>query len=101
MGNDADTKRRWHEDALDACSVDDRVWGWGIRSTDVLHHERAKIKDDVLIKMLLLGILDPKPGNTAWSSLFSLQQGIRLVSNAIVRVVQRVIQVEEKVHSDR
>jgi hypothetical protein len=97
MGTDAMTHSRWFHDNLDGCSPDDRIWGWSVRSTEVLHSDKAKIDDEVLERMLYLGLLDPKVHAPAWTEGLSIRQGVRLVSNAIVRVVQRVIKVDDRV----
>ena len=44
---------------------------------------KAKIDDEPLERMLYLGLLDPIEGNSVWSNMVSVPQGVRLVSNAI------------------
>ena len=97
MGSDAQTQVRWDQDALEDCSPEDQVWGWSIRSSEVLHHDRNKIDDEVLVKMLYQGILDKQPGAPAWTEPTSIKQGVRLVSNMVVRVIQRCLRMDDKV----
>jgi hypothetical protein len=91
------TVKRWMNDRLDDCSVDDRIWGYSIRSSEVLSTERKKIDDQVLEDMIITGLVDPKPHAPAWAPSLSIQQGVRLASNAIVRVLQQVLKVEDQV----
>jgi len=97
MGSDAQTQVRWDQDALEDCSPEDQVWGWSIRSSEVLHHDRNKIDDEVLVKMLYQGILDKQPGAPAWTEPTSIKQGVRLISNMVVRVIQRCLRMDDKV----
>ena len=97
MGNAASTLDRWHSDTLSDCSEEDRIWGWSIRSSEVLHDQRTKMKDDVLYSMLKMSLLDKKEGAPAWTETVSVKQGVRLVANAIVRVVQKVLKQDDKV----
>ena len=58
MGTPQQTHLRWDQDCLLDCSVKDQVWGWSIRLSEVVHHERAKLADDavtVVRRGLLLG----------------------------------------------
>jgi len=48
MGTDAATFAQWHQDSLDDCSPEDRIWGWSIRSTEVIHYDRNKFDDKCL-----------------------------------------------------
>ena len=88
---------RWNDDRLLQCSLDDKIFGWSVRSTEVLHHERAQFKDEVLRDMLYLGIQDTKTHGGAWTENLGVKQGIRLAMNATIRVLQRVFTVEGKV----
>ena len=97
MGTTGQSHTRWHNDALDDCSDEDRVWGWSIRSSEVLHQERDKIDDNVLVKMLKMAFLDKKPGAPAWTEPPSIKHGVRAVSNMVVRVLQRCLWTEAKV----
>ena len=97
MGSDAQTQVRWDQDALEDCSPEDQVWGWSICSSEVLHHDRNKINDEVLVKMLYQGILDKQPGAPAWTEPTSIKQGVRLVSNMVVCVIQRCLRMDDKV----
>ena len=97
MGTAVQSHTRWHNDALDDCSDEDRVWGWSIRSSEVLHQEQAKINDNVLVKMLKMSLFDKKPGAPAWIEQPTVKHGIRTVSNMIVRVLQRCLKTEAKV----
>ena len=97
MGSDHQTQVRWDQDVLVDCSPEDQVWGWSIRSSEVLHYDRAKINDEVLVNMLYQGILDKKPGSPAWSEPTSIKQGVCLVSNMVVRVIQRCLRMDDKV----
>ena len=46
MGSDVQTRLRWDQDALTDCSPEDRVWGWSIRASEVLHHDWTQIADE-------------------------------------------------------
>jgi len=52
MGNAHQTQLRWDQDTLDNCSPEDQVWGWSIRSLEVLHQDHTKFDSEVLCKML-------------------------------------------------
>ena len=97
MGSNAASRTRWHEDRLLDCSPDDRIWGWSIRSTEVLHHSRKDIGDEVLIKMLYQSLLDSKEGAPAWSEGLSIKQASRLAANSSIRILQRVLKIDETV----
>ena len=97
MGTNEQSLRRWENDRLLDCSPDDRIFGFSIRASEVLHLDRGQINDEVLENMLMMGLLDPKPGAPAWSEPLSLRQGLRLMSSAIVRVVKRVCKMEKQV----
>jgi hypothetical protein len=97
MGTDADTRLRWDQDVLGECSPDDQIWGYSIRATEVLLHDRAKIGDEVLHKMLHQGLLDQTAGGPAWTEALSIKQGVRLVSSMIVRVLQKCFKMDDKV----
>ena len=97
FGTNAQTHTRWDQDALDDCSPDDQIWGWSIRSSEILHHDRTKINDDVLHTTLYMGLLDKKAGAPVWTEQTSLKQGIRLVSNMVVRVLQWCFKMDAKV----
>jgi len=97
MGTSGATHTRWDQDVLADCSPEDQIWGWSIRSTEVLHHDRAKFDDRVLVKMLYNGLLDRKDGAPAWSETLSIKQAVRHMSSALVRVVQRCFKTEDKV----
>jgi len=97
MGTAAQTLLQWDQDALDDCSPEDRVWGWSVRSSEVLHHDRTKIDDKALVKMLYQGLLDKQPGAPAWTEPTSIKHGVRFMSNMVVRVVQRCLRMDDKV----
>jgi len=97
MGTPGQTLTRWHSDKLAECSGHDRIWGWSIRSMEVLFEFRRKLDDNILHKMLHMCLLDKRQGAPAWTEPTSLKQGLRLLSSAIVRVVQRVFKTETKV----
>ena len=97
MGSNAETLARWHHDSLKDCSQDDQIFGWSVRASEVLGHDKEKIDDEVLREMLYQGILDPKDGAPAWTEKLNLRQGLRLMSSAILRVLQRIFSVEERV----
>ena len=67
MGTDAATFARWHQDSLDDCSPEDRIWGWSIHSTEVIHYDHIKFDDKCLRKMLLQGLCDTAEGAPAWT----------------------------------
>lgn len=62
MGTSTQTLLHWDQDAPDDCSPNDQVWGWGILLTEILHHDKDMIGDDVLHKMLHTGLPDKKAG---------------------------------------
>jgi len=97
MGTNMENLRRWENDNLNECSPEDRVWGFGIRSSEVLHGDHAKIEDEVLVKMLYEGILDKKEGAPAWTEMSTVKHGVRFMSNMVLRVVQRCIRTDAKV----
>ena len=97
MGTNASTLLRWDQDGLDDCSDADRIWGWSVRSTEVLHHNKDKFDDECLRKMMYLGLLDTKAGAPAWTESLSLKYGVHLVTNMVVRVMQRCFKLDDKV----
>ena len=102
MGNAHQTHLRWDQDRLLDCLVEDQVWGWSICSSEVVHFERAKIADDALHHMIMTGLCDTKEGAPAWTEPISIKHGIRLVTNMVVRVLQRCFKLDDKVsHSGR
>ena len=98
MGTMGQTLTRWHGDELAKCSAHDHIWGWSIRSTEVLFENRRKLDDNVLHKMLHMCLLDEVPDAPAWTETMNIKQGLHLLSNAIVRVIQHIFKTEEKVH---
>jgi len=48
MGTPAATLARWYQDCLEDCSPEDHIWGWSIRATEVLHHEKDWLDDECL-----------------------------------------------------
>jgi len=97
MGNNAQSQTRWDQDALSDCSPEDQVFGWAIRSSEVLHCDRSKINDEVLCKMLYQGLLDKKAGGPAWTEPLNIKHGVRFMSSVVVRVLQRIFQTDAKV----
>src|SRR5258707_645276 len=97
MGTHQQTRDRWINDKLDDCSQDDQIWGWSIRSSEILDQDKTLIDDDVLRVMLYQGLLDAKPGAPAWTEPLSLRQGLRLMSNISVRLLQRHFKTDIKV----
>ena len=97
MGNDVQTKLRWDKDTLEDCSPEDRVWGWSVYASEVLHHDKDKLEDECLLKMLHQGLLDKQAGAPAWSENSEVKHGVRFVSSMIVRVLQRCFRMDEKV----
>jgi len=102
IGTGLENLRRWENNNLNKCSPEDWVWGFSIRSSEVLHVDRAKIEDEVLVKMLYEGILDRKEGAPAWTKMSTVKHGVRFVSNMVLHVVQRCLRMGAKVrHSGR
>jgi len=97
MGNDMQARLCWDQDALDDCSPEDRVWGWSIRSTEVLHHDWVKLDDTCLLKMLHQGLSDQQAGAPAWSENSAVKHGVHFVSSMIVRVLQCCFKMDNKV----
>ena len=75
FSTNAQTHVRWDQDALDNCSPGGQIWGWSICSLEILHHDWNKINDEVLL----------------------IKQGIYLVSNMVVQVLQRCFKINAKV----
>ena len=96
MGTFEQTHTRWINDRLTDCSPDDQIWGWSIRSTEILDQDKIRIDDDVLRDMLYLAILDPS-AETVWAEALNLQQSTRLMSNMVVRILQRIFKTDDKV----
>jgi len=97
MGTNAQTQHCWDQDALDDCSPEDQVWGWSIWATEVLHNECSKVQDDVLRKMLYQDLLDKKAGSPAWTEPLNIKHGVRFMSSVVVRVLQRIFKLDNKV----
>ena len=97
MGNDAMTYSRWINDGLEQCSIPDRIWGWSIRSSEILHNQRAKIDDNLLCDMFALALLDAGPAGVAWTESNNLRQGLRLTTNASIRMLQWMLVTDDKV----
>ena len=98
MGNAAQTQLCWDQDALDDCSPEDQVWGWSIQSSEVLHHDRTKLDDEVSRKMLHQGLFDKQPGALAWTELTPIKHSVHFISNMVVQVLQRCFKMDNKVH---
>ena len=96
MGTFEQTHTRWVNDGLSDCSPDDQIWGWSIRSTEILDQDKIRIADDVLRDMLYLAILDPS-AETVWAEALNLRQSTRLTSNMVVRILQRIFKTDDKV----
>ena len=64
---------------------------------EVLFENRRKLDDNVLHKMLHMCLLDEVPDAPAWTETTNIKQGLRLLSNAIVHVIQPIFKTEEKV----
>ena len=97
MGTACMTYNRWFSDALPELLPEDRIWGWSICSTDVLHNHRRKLNDNVLHGMLHMGLLDSMPGAIAWTERLSVKSGLRLMSSIVVRVMERIFKTDERV----
>ena len=97
MGTDAATFTRWHQDSLDDCSPEDRIWGWSIQSTEVINYDRNKFNDECLRKMLLQGLCDTAKGAPAWTERVSVKEGIRFISSVATRIFQKFIRLNDKV----
>jgi len=97
MGSDLQTRVCWDQDTLADCSPEDQVWGWSIRSSEILRYDRTRIDDEVLVNMLYQGILNKHPGAPAWTEPTSIKQGVCLVSNMVVCVIQHCLQMDDKV----
>ena len=97
FGTNIQTHTRWDQDALDNCSPDDQIWGWSICSLEVLHHDWNKINNEVLCTMLYAGLLDKKARAPAWTKQTSIKQGICLVSNMVIHVLQQCFKINAKV----
>ena len=97
MGTDAATFARWHQDSLDDCSPEDCIWGWSIRSTEVIHYDCIKFDDECLRKMLLQGLCDTAEGAPAWTERVSIKEGICFMSSVAMRIFQKFIRLNDKV----
>ena len=98
MGTPGQSLACWHSDELAECSGHDHIWGWSICSTEVLFGFCCKLDDNILHKMLHMCLLDERASAPAWTEPTSLKQGLRLLSSAIICVIQCVFETEEKVH---
>ena len=87
----------WDQDHLLDCLVEDQVWGWSICSSEVVHYEHTKLADDALHHMIMTGLCDTKEGVPAWTEPVSIKHGICLVTNMVVRVLQRCFKLDDKV----
>lgn len=63
MGTNTQTLSCWDHDTLDKCSPDDQIQVWSIHSSEILHYDKDKVEDDILCKMLFVGLLDKKLGH--------------------------------------
>jgi len=94
LANDATTKARWERDALPELHYNDALWGFAIRSSEVLQREQQHINDPVLYRLLRMGIFD-------WTGVNNLQsqamQAVRWASATSVRILERVFKLERKV----
>jgi len=97
MGTVVATHARWYQDALDDCSPEDRIWGWSIRSTEVLHHKRTKLDNKCLCKMLLQGLCDTAAGAPAWTEKLSVKEGVCFMLSIATRIWQKFICLDNKV----
>jgi len=97
MGTDMECLHRWENDNLNECSPEDWVWGFSICSSEVLHGDRAKIEDEVLVNMLYEGILDKKKGAPAWTEMLTVKHSVQFMLNMALRVVQRCLKMDAKV----
>ena len=96
MGTFEQIYTRWINDGLLDCSPDDQVWGWSIRSTEILDQDRGRINDDVLRDMLYMALLDPA-AETVWAEALNLRQSTRLTSNMVAQILQRIFKTDDKV----
>ena len=96
FGTDAQTFQRWDQDALSDYLPKDQVFGWTVRSTKVLHYNKAKVKDDVLSKMRYQGLLDKKASAPAWTEQSSVKHGVHFMLNMIIRVLQWIFKIDDK-----
>ena len=97
MGTPQQTHLHWDQDRLLDCSVEDQVWGWSIRSSKVIHYERAKLADNTLHHIIMTGLCDTKEGVPARTEPVSIEHGICLVMNMVVWVLQRCFKLDDKV----
>ena len=99
LGNDAANKARWNSDALPECHNDDAMWGFAIRSSEVLERERGKINDPVLYRLFRIGVFDQQGVNQLQNQAL---QAVRWASATCIRLFQRILRVETQVrHSGR
>ena len=96
MGTFKQTHARWINNKLSDCSPDDQVWGWSIRSMEILDQDQAHIDDNVLHDMLYMAILD-LAADTVWAEALNLQQSTRLTSNMVVWILQCIFKTDNKV----
>ena len=72
------------------------MWGWSIRSTEILDQDKGHINDDVLRDMLYMAILDPE-ADMVWVEALNLWQSTCLTSNMVVWILQRIFKTDDKV----
>jgi len=87
----------WDQDALREYSCDDWIWGWSIRSSEVLHLDCSKINDEVLHEMILKSLVDTETGAPAWSETLFIKQGLCMAANMVTHILQKVFKAEAKV----
>ena len=66
-------------------------------SAEVMYHQWDQINDKVFQKMFDLVILDPVTGQWAYTKPPSICQGLHLVMNMIIWVLQHCLLVKDKV----
>ena len=98
MGTFEQTHTCWINNGLSDCSPDDQVWGWSIRSTEILDQDWGCINDNILQDMLYMALLDPA-AETVWAEALNLRQSTQLMSNMVVRILQRIFKTDDKVRS--
>lgn len=63
-----------------------------------MDQDKEHINDDVLWTMLYQGLSDAKPGAPAWTDGMPLHQGLHLMANMVVRVLQQIFKTDDQVH---
>ena len=63
---------------------------------EILDQDWSRINNNVLQEMLYMALLDPD-AEMVWAEALNLHQSTRLTSNMVVRILQRIFKINDKV----